>query len=252
VSAPGEPVCTNECALIIFGAVGIETRTGRATRMAPAARRAAIVAATLPLVIEHGAAVSTRQIAEAAGVAEGTIFRVFPDKEALMCAVTEAAFDPAPALRLLAGVDRSLPLRERLVAMTAVLQKRVSRVFALIDALGLTGPPARSEDGPQRPGATEMNDRVDAAMVELIGADADRLSVPVEEFTHVLRLLMFSATHPKISGGRTLAAADIVSILLDGLSCPELRHPGSRHPEPRCTAGTDERRPAHPHEELEV
>jgi AcrR family transcriptional regulator len=206
--------------------------------MPPAERRAAIVAATLPLVIEHGAAVSTRQIAEAAGVAEGTIFRVFPDKEALMCAVTSAAFDPTPTLQQLAGIDRSLPLRERLVAMTAVLQDRVSRVFALIDALGLTGPPQRTDDdGPRRPGPSDMNHVVDAAMVDLIGADAHRLSVPVGEFTHVLRLLMFSATHPKISDGRLLSAPDIVAILLDGMSRPESR--------------TDERRPAH-HHELEV
>jgi AcrR family transcriptional regulator len=204
--------------------VGIETRTGRATRMPPAERRAAIVAATLPLVLEHGAAVSTRQIAEAAGVAEGTIFRVFPDKEALMCAVIAEAFDPAPTLRHLAAIDRSLPLRERLVVMTEILQQRVSGVFALIDALELTGPPQKADDDPEE-GAPERgpaatNRAVSAAMVELIGADADQLGVPVEEFGHVLRLLMFSATHPKISDGHPLTARQIVSVLLDGLSRP--------------------------------
>ena len=42
-----------------------------------------IVAATLPLLLEHGELVTTRQIAEAAGIAEGTIFRVFADKDEL-------------------------------------------------------------------------------------------------------------------------------------------------------------------------
>jgi AcrR family transcriptional regulator len=218
--------------------------------MPPAERRAAIVAATLPLVLEHGAAVSTRQIAEAAGIAEGTIFRVFPDKDALMGAVIAEAFDPSPTLRQLEAVDRSLPLRERLVAMTEILQQRVSRVFALIDALELTGPPAPADDrsegcaeagAPER-GPAATNRLVSAAMVELIGADADRLSVPVEEFGHVLRLLMFSATHPKISDGRPLSARQIVSVLLDGLS-----RPASRTTAPR----TAERSPAHP-EELEA
>ncbi|MCU1430433.1 MAG: DNA-binding transcriptional regulator, AcrR family, partial [Actinomycetia bacterium] len=36
-----------------------------------------IVAATLPLLLEHGDRVTSRQIAEAAGIAEGTIFRAF-------------------------------------------------------------------------------------------------------------------------------------------------------------------------------
>jgi AcrR family transcriptional regulator len=225
--------------------VGIETRTGRATRMPPAERRAAIVAATLPLVLEHGAAVSTRQIAEAAGIAEGTIFRVFPDKEALMCAVIAEAFDPAPTLRHLAAIDRSLPLRERLVALTEILQQRVSEVFALIDALELTGPPEKADRAGER-GPAATNRAISAAMVELIGEDADRLSVPVEEFGHVLRLLMFSATHPKISDGRPLTARQIVSVLLDGLSRPEPRCPARSTP-PR----TAERSPAHP-EELEA
>src|SRR5947207_2374501 len=73
-----------------------ERRTPRATPLAPAARRAAIVEATLPLLRAHGLSITTRQIAEAAGVAEGTIFGVFPDKDALLQAVMEAAFDPEP------------------------------------------------------------------------------------------------------------------------------------------------------------
>ena len=40
-------------------------------------RRRAIVEAITPLLIEHGGGVTTRQMAEAAGIAEGTIFPSF-------------------------------------------------------------------------------------------------------------------------------------------------------------------------------
>ena len=207
--------------------------------MAPAERRAAIVAAALPLVLRHGAGVSTRQIAEAAGVAEGTIFRVFPDKDALMCAVTAEAFDPAPTLHRLAGVDRALPLRERLVVAVEILQERLSGAFALIDALGLVGPPPVPPGAPP-PGPAGMNDAFRAAVVDLIGPDRHRLTVPPDEFAHVLRLLVFSGTHPRITDGRPLAARDVVAVLLDGLG-----RPGAGAPE-HCPDHPERRPAAHP------
>src|SRR3954470_108552 len=88
----------------------------RATAMPPSERRADIVAATLPLLLAHGTSVTTRQIAEAAGIAEGTIFRVFPDKDSLIAAVFEAALDTASVDAALAAIDTCLPLDERLVA----------------------------------------------------------------------------------------------------------------------------------------
>ena len=61
----------------------------RAPRLCVEDRRRELAQATLPLVIEHGRAVTTRQIAQAAGVAEGTIFRVFDTKDDLVVMASE-------------------------------------------------------------------------------------------------------------------------------------------------------------------
>jgi AcrR family transcriptional regulator len=196
----------------------VVTSNRRAPRMAPAARRAAIVEAARPLVMRHGSAVTTRQIADAAGIAEGTIFRVFPDKDSVVQAVVTEVFDPDPTLRELAAVDRGLPLRERLTRATEVLQERLSQVFGLLDALGWIRPPEPEEQRPQPPQA--INDAFRAAIADLVGPDESRLRVPPAELAHVLRLLIFSGTHPMISDGRPLTPEQIVAILLDGLAIP--------------------------------
>jgi AcrR family transcriptional regulator len=195
---------------------GVDNPGRRAPRMAPEARRAAIIEATLPLVRQHGTAVTTRQIADAAGVAEGTLFRVFPDKESLVRAAVAQAFDPGVSLRELAEIDRALPLRERLTAAVVVLQCRLSEVFGLLDALGWAGPPDRT----RHPTPSGVNDAFRAAIVDLVGPDEAALRVPARELAHVLRLLVFAGTHPLISDARPLDAQQIVAILLDGLLAP--------------------------------
>jgi AcrR family transcriptional regulator len=189
----------------------MSVRSERARRMPPAERREALIAATLPLVLWHGPGVTTRQIAEAAAVAEGTIFRVFDDKEALIRAVTERAFDPAPALAEIAAIEPALSLRERLVALVEILAGRLNTVFALVHALGMKGPPSEGH----RPRL--INDEFREAIVELVGDDRTRLRVPPIELAAALRMLVFSSTHPFINDGNPLTAEQIVGILLDGL-----------------------------------
>src|ERR1700742_3446972 len=116
------------------------TTGGRARPLPPEERRAALVEATLPLVVQHGAKVTTKQIAEAAGVAEGTIFRVFPDKETLVREAIATVLDPLPTVAALNGIDLELPIRDRLAQAVEILRKRLETAFAVMSALRMDGP----------------------------------------------------------------------------------------------------------------
>src|ERR1700710_334437 len=91
-------------------AAGLIASAGGAAPMSGEDRREAIVEATLPLLRKHGHGVTTRQIAEASGIGEGTIFRVFTDKAELIDECLTAAFDQTPTLAKFAAIDKALPL----------------------------------------------------------------------------------------------------------------------------------------------
>src|SRR5690349_18832672 len=98
----------------------METKRERARPLAPQERRAAIITATRPLLLEHGRRTTARLVAEAAGIAEGTIFRVFPTMEELFDAVMDAEFDPEPFLAEVARIDLDQSLRDRMIAVTTL------------------------------------------------------------------------------------------------------------------------------------
>jgi AcrR family transcriptional regulator len=180
--------------------------------MTPEDRRAAIVDVALPLLREHGPALTTRQVAEAAGIAEGTVFRAFGSKDELVRACAAAVFDTEPTLERLAAIDRSLPLDERLVAGVAVLQRHVEQIVGLVSVLHHAGihPPM---DHGRRRGTSDP--AVDAAFADLVGDDAATLRRPVEDVVGLLSLLTLSSVHPMLST-RRLEPVEIVDVVLDG------------------------------------
>lgn len=172
-------------------------------------RRSAIVAATLPLFLEQGASVTTREIAQAAGIAEGTIFRVFDDKTALLDAVIDAALDPSPTERAIRAIDESLSFEDRLVAAVEILRQRVLYVFHVFSAASGTTrgtSPSRSADLP--------------ALIAIFESEAAHLSRAPADAARVLRGLTFACVHPAFGTDEPLTSQDIVAVLLDGIRRP--------------------------------
>lgn len=187
-------------------------RPPRATSLPPEERRAAIAASTLPLLLEVGASITTRQIAEAAGIAEGTIFRVFPDKESVIWAAVELAFDPAPTSAAIAAIDRSLALRERLVLAVTLIQERTSMIFQLMGVMAATSTDHRGPPLPRKPPG-ELD-----GLVGLFEPDRDTLRCDPRRAAQVLRSITFGGTHPLfITDDGPLSPADIVDLALSGI-----------------------------------
>jgi AcrR family transcriptional regulator len=182
----------------------------RAIPLPPDERRASIIAATLPLLRRYGASVTTAQIAMAAGVAEGTLFRAFPDKDAIVKASIHAAFDPAPTEALFSAIDPEAPLREQLIAAVEILQRRVQEVWQLISVLGLT---PQAKDGPSRPTDALTRARLSA----IFEPHRAELRVEPAYAARMLRMLTFGCSHPRITEDEPLTPAEIVAILLDGI-----------------------------------
>jgi AcrR family transcriptional regulator len=193
-------------------------RRERARPLAPEERREAIIAATRPLLYEHGRDTTTKLIAEAAGIAEGTIFRSFSTKDELFDAVLEREFDPEAFLDLVAGIDPALPLRDRLVAYTTLLQGRFLGIFRLMAAMGMPKPPAKFQDEKAR---KRLHD---SGLLTLIGADAERFTLSVERVAELVRGLTFAATHPHLTEQRPLTPEEIVDVILHGVLRPTKDH----------------------------
>ncbi len=163
-----------------------------------------IIDSMLPLLLEHGEMVTTRQVAEAAGIAEGTIFRVFADKDELIGAVVAHAADPTRLEQAFAAIDLDVPFEQAVTEAVRILQRRTLDMARLMASVG----PRHHRKGPlpDRPG-----------LVALFEANSDAITVAPAAAARWLAALTMSTSHPMMSS-ELLPPERIAALFLHGVS----------------------------------
>lgn len=172
-------------------------------------RREQIIGAVTPAVLERGAAITSRQLSEAAGVSEGTLFKAFGDKDSLLLAVAEYHLSESD-LTGEVGVQQ-LDRLEDVVAFTMrVLVDRMRFIFQLVVALGPIG---------QRAAAAHKDDFESSKhrLAERFVPFRSQLSVPPVVAAEVLRTLSWAAASNWGESNAVSPVDDMLHVLLHGI-----------------------------------
>ncbi|WP_433826513.1 TetR/AcrR family transcriptional regulator [Actinoplanes sp. CA-015351] len=193
-----------------------ESKRRRVPAMAPEERREALIAATIPLLHAHGTDVSTRQIASAAGVAEGTIFGVFESKSQLVVCSLVKALDPQPTLDALAAIDRGAGLRQRVAEAAEIVHNRFIEGAHLMHAARRLFFETAPDAGAQQRMA-DSRQRMHEAVVEIFEADVDLLRIPPDRAARLLLLHCGANAFGPFGDPEEFRGTDLATLLLDGI-----------------------------------
>ncbi|MBE1580675.1 AcrR family transcriptional regulator [Amycolatopsis roodepoortensis] len=184
----------------------------RAPGMSADERRRMIVQSVLPLLVEHGAGVTSSQIARAAGIGEGTVFRVFKDKDELFATCFAEALKPDQVLDALAVIDLDQSLDDRLIEAADALSAHLQRMGALIAIMHGSGKRPEHRRDRRKESMSAMRD----AMAELFEPEKDRLRLPPAQSAALFLSLLFSGRIRFSETGDEPTTMELVDVFLNG------------------------------------
>ncbi len=189
--------------------------------MTPQDRRQAIIDAVQPLVLAQGPDLTTRQLAEAAGVAEGTLFRVFESKQELLAEAALAAMHAEPALQELADLPRGpepAGLTDRVETVLKILHAEAERTRAL--RVAVLRPPGATHGHDRRhiTGFRQRRLRLTEAVAAALDDYADSLAVPPLTAAQVLLAIAFAMSFDPIENHPLPGPGAITDVVVHGIA----------------------------------
>ncbi len=167
--------------------------------------------------MERGASVTTAEIAGAAGIAEGTIFRVFPDKAALVHEAVRSVMDPAQIVGAIEAIPEDLPMRSQLEAAAGLMSFRLGRIASLMGVLRSL--PLTSEFSPTEAHRIASNSlgAISDALAALFERHRRHLSLPPARAAMAFQSLVFTNAHPVVAADKRLTIDEVIEVTLSGV-----------------------------------